>query len=348
MKWFVLGSLALVASLVIALPVFYKAKLGYALREAVDIEVQAGTGFHNILNHLNKKEPKFSKFVAKIYLKLTNKENQLKFGEYHFEKGQTLEEVLNDLASGKVVTYKLTIPEGYNIFEIADLLEASEIKISKKDFLELVTNKNFIKEQLGFEASSLEGYLYPSTYDFSKQTNAYAFTKHLVQTSLEKYNHLLSQFSLPEGLDKNEVVILASVVEKETGAPEERKIIASVFLNRLKKRMRLQSDPTTIYGEWLESGERLFNIKKSHLLRNNPYNTYKIARLPEGPISNPGEKALAAVLNPEETDFLYFVSKNDGRHYFSKTYKEHLNAVRKFQMKKSAREGKSWRDLKKN
>jgi UPF0755 protein len=144
------------------------------------------------------------------------------------------------------------------------------------------------------------------------------------------------------GLSRREVIILASVVEKETGAGFERPMIASVFYNRLKKKMRLQSDPTTIYGIWENySG----NLRRSDLLQKTPYNTYAIPALPAGPISNPNPESIKAVLYPAETEYLYFVSKNDGTHIFSKTYAEHAAHVRETQLDPKAREGKSWRDL---
>jgi UPF0755 protein len=139
------------------------------------------------------------------------------------------------------------------------------------------------------------------------------------------------------------VIILASVVEKETGAKVERPMIAGVFTNRLKKNMRLQSDPTTVYGIW---SRYKGNIRKADLLELTPYNTYKIPALPLGPISNPSLEAIQAVLNPETHSYLYFVSKNDGTHVFSKTYQDHEKAVEDFQRNSKARQGKSWRNLK--
>jgi UPF0755 protein len=144
-------------------------------------------------------------------------------------------------------------------------------------------------------------------------------------------------------LNRHQVFILASVVEKETGAKFERPMIAGVFTNRLKKRMRLQSDPTTVYGIW---SRYTGNIRKADLLELTPYNTYKIPALPLGPIANPSFEAIQAVLSPAQHDFLYFVSKNDGTHIFSKTYQDHEKAVDDYQRNAKARQGKSWRDLK--
>ena len=146
-------------------------------------------------------------------------------------------------------------------------------------------------------------------------------------------------------LSRHDIVTLASVIEKETGAPQERGIISSVFHNRLNKGMRLQSDPTIIYGYWVVSGEPLKNIRKKDILNPTPYNTYTIRALPVGPIANPGREAIKAAMFPEQSEHLYFVSKNDGTHIFTSTYKDHQKAVRDFQLNRKAREGKSWRDL---
>jgi UPF0755 protein len=147
-------------------------------------------------------------------------------------------------------------------------------------------------------------------------------------------------------MPRHEHVTLASIVEKETGAPGERPMIASVFHNRLKKSMRLQSDPTIIYGILDQNGgEPVKNITKQDIITTTPYNTYKIEALPVGPIANPGKESLLATLNPAESDNFYFVSRNDGTHIFTKTYEEHSQAVRTYQLDPKMREGKSWRDL---
>jgi UPF0755 protein len=171
----------------------------------------------------------------------------------------------------------------------------------------------------------------------------------MLQTMVKKYRTSWAQLKerfrtqiASLGLTEHQIVTLASMIEKETGAPEERPIISSVFFNRLRKKMRLQSDPTTIYGIW-ESYTG--NIHRQDLLNPTPYNTYTVPALPIGPIGNPGMLALEAALNPSRSEYLYFVSKNEGRHSFSRTLQEHNSAVRKFQLDPKAREGKSWRDL---
>lgn len=327
---------------------FYQRGLAYTFTNQVSLEVSGGQTFNGVLGKLSKAEKNFPLSVAKFHIKLEGLGKSLKAGEYLFKKGESLKTVLGALSSGRIVKYKVTIPEGYNLFEIADLLSKQQIVKTKESFLEVARSPKAAKEFLGFDAPSLEGYLYPATYDFSKNTAGYLIAKALTETHIRNFNKLKAEVgTLPEGFDHHKLVTLASVVEKETGASFERPIIASVFLNRLKKKMRLQSDPTTIYGEWLKTGERLFNIRKKHLLAKNDYNTYSTKALPLGPISNPGFEAMLAICRPKASDFLYFVSKNDGTHYFSKTYAEHNKAVRRYQLSRKARKGKSWRNLKK-
>ncbi len=327
--------------------VLYQNSLSHPISKNIRIVVDDGESFYAVIYKLIKEESKISPQVLKIYLKLNKLERSLKVGEYFFKKGTSLKRILQDFSTGKVVKYKVSIPEGYNIFEIADLLKKKEIISSKEKFLKLLRSQKQASKNLGYNVQSFEGYLFPATYEFSKNTKETFILKTLIKTHQNNFQLLMKNSSLPIGFNQHQLITLASIVEKETGASHERPLIASVFLNRFKKRMRLQSDPTTIYGEWVKTGKRLFNIKQKHLLEKNKYNTYAFKGLPLGPISNPGLKAMKAVCEPAKTDYLYFVSKNDGTHYFSKTYAEHSAAVRKFQLSKRARAGKSWRDLNK-
>lgn len=315
----------------------YQSKLNYQFSKNIEVTVGQGQGFNNVINLLNKQDSDISIFFTKFYLKLNNLSSQLKFGEYRFPAGTSLKQALYDLSAGNIIKYKVTIPEGYNMYEIADLLVKNEIIKNKSEFITLAQNKKMVKNLIGIDAPSLEGYLYPTTYELSKNSTSYNLLTHFVTTFKKEFSSLLSKYKLPENLNEHEVVILASMVEKETGAPEERPRIASVFFNRLQKKMRLQSDPTTIYGKWVETGERLFNIQKKHLLERTDYNTYAIPALPLGPIANPGLDALKSILNPETSTYLYFVSKNDGTHYFSKSYSEHNKAVKRFQLQRRRR-----------
>lgn len=259
-------------------------------------------------------------------------------GTYPIPSGAKMSDVLDILVYGKPLLVSLTIPEGRNMFEVAALLERGGLA-SKSDFIAYVRNPEVVKS-FGLEAPSLEGYLYPETYRFAPGTSLKEITSAMV--NLFKQRVGTTHQGHPT-LSPHEVVILASIVEKETGAKAERPQIASVFSNRLKKRMRIESDPTTIYGIWERySG----NLRKSDLQEVTPYNTYKIPALPLGPISNPSLEAIKAVMSPAPGDYLFFVSRNDGTHVFSRSYAEHVAAVNEWQRKRSNRQGKSWRQLK--
>ena len=224
------------------------------------------------------------------------------------------------------------------MYEVSKIVASIGVT-SEENFLKAATDPALLAE-LGIPGDSVEGYLFPETYNFAANSPASTVVKTMVNQFNKKIESL--NFDHPF-LNKHQVVTLASMVEKETGAKFERNTIAGVFTNRLKKKMRLQSDPTTIYGIWHRYQG---NIRKSDLLEATPYNTYKIPALPKGPIANPSLEAIKAVLDPEDHKYLFFVSKNDGTHVFTETYKEHSKAVNDFQKNTKAREGKSWRDLK--
>jgi UPF0755 protein len=247
-------------------------------------------------------------------------------------------ETVDHLMTAAPSADQVTIPEGKNLYEIAKILEENKIT-NANDFIAAAKNPN-LAAKLAIKADTLEGYLYPDSYRFSQNTPATI----IVETMVGNFKKQTQSLSLTmANLDPHQLITLASIVEKETGAKQERPAIAGVFHNRLKKKMRLQSDPTTIYGIW-ENYKG--NIRKSDLLEFTPYNTYKIPALPVGPICNPGIEAIRATLVPEQHRFLYFVSKNDGTHIFSETYQEHNNAVEYWQKNRNNREGRSWRNLK--
>ncbi len=264
--------------------------------------------------------------------------NSYKVGTYQIPSGATMASVFEIFIHGTPLTTNITIPEGKNIYEIGRILEVQKLS-TYQEFIKLAKDSEFMHE-LGVEGGTVEGYLYPETYRFSPEVDA----KTIIKTMVGQFKKKTSTLDFSQSkLTPHEVVILASIVEKETGARKERPIIAGVFHNRLKKRMKLQSDPTTIYGIFETFTG---NIKKSDLLTKSAYNTYTVEALPAGPISNPGIDAIKAVLYPEKSDYLYFVSNNDGTHTFSATYEEHNLAVINLQKNRRAREGKSWRNLK--
>lgn len=255
----------------------------------------------------------------------------VRVGEYRLSPAQAPGEILEWLVEGRVATWPVSIPEGFTAAMIADRL-AAEGLTDAEAFL-AAANDPALATELGIEAPRLEGYLFPETYRLPKGLPARRIATVMVEHFMEVYRPLAPK-ARERGLSMHEVVTLASIVEKETGAPHERARIASVFVNRIERGMRLESDPTTIYGIPDFDG----NLRRLHLEdTGNPYNTYRITGLPPGPIANPGRAALLAVVEPEETDYLYFVSRGDGTHVFSRTYREHVNAVNEYQRRRAGR-----------
>jgi UPF0755 protein len=280
----------------------------------------------------------------KIYARLNGSANLVRMGEYELNTHMTPSEIMRIIISGISVKRVMVVPEGYNRYEIADIFERAGLG-TRAVFLKTTENTQLIRQVLGEDLPSFEGYLFPETYYFTKYMGAEEVIRVMVQNFLKNYNELQTRAPMP--LSRHQLVTLASMVEKETGAPEERPTIASVFYNRLRKTMKLQSDPTTLYGILDITKQMKKNITRVDLLTPTRYNTYTIPGIPFGPISNPGREALRAVFHPAEGEFLYFVSRNDGFHIFSKDYKGHNDAVKKFQLDPKARQGKSWRDMSK-
>ena len=263
---------------------------------------------------------------------LQKKQNQIMVGEYEISSSMVPMDILRRVTSGKTVLHPITIPEGYRITEIADLL-ASNGLVDKEEFIRLTQDEEVIKFW-DIPGDSLEGYLFPETYHFGKNTG----TRKIIDTMMKTFQDQVSPLNLDKrakelNFTPHKVITLASIIEKETGKAEERPLISSVFHNRLKKNMRLQTDPTVIYAIKNFDG----NIRKKDLSLDSPYNTYKYKGLPPGPIASPGLKAILAVLEPDNSDYLYFVSRQDGSHQFSTTLDAHNNAVRKYQLKKVRR-----------
>lgn len=263
---------------------------------------------------------------------------KFKAGSFLIPRGSSIVDIVQILVYGSSITKTITIPEGKNMYEIGRLLENEGI-VDYESFIKLAKNQDYAKKfNIPFE--TFEGYLFPDTYKFAPESAAGVVITSMVNHYFSKIKDI--DFGKTH-LSPEKILILASIVEKETGAKFERPIISGVFHNRLKKRMRLQSDPTTIYGIY-ENFKG--NLRKKDLQTKNEYNTYKIYGLPKGPICNPGVEAIKAAISPEEHSYLYFVSQNDGTHIFSKNYRDHAKAVNFHQKNRRNREGKSWRQLK--
>lgn len=246
---------------------------------------------------------------------------KLQAGEYRFAKPASALDVFNRIARGDIYFFAFTVPEGSNIFDIGRSLESQGV-MSSEDFLKAAEDPAPIRD-LAPKARTLEGFLFPSTYRLSHKTTGAQLSKMMT----DEFRKEWAKVSAGKNPDVRSTVTLASLVEKETAAPEERPLVASVFRNRLEQGMLLQCDPTTIYAALLEKRYR-GTIHKSDLASANPYNTYENAGLPPGPIANPGAQSLAAALDPADTPFRYFVAKPEGGgHQFSATMAQHEKAV---------------------
>lgn len=246
-------------------------------------------------------------------------------GEFELNPSMAPAEILSRLTTGQVMLHPILIPEGLTMVQIAEIFGQQGL-VDPHELLRLMKDPAFIAS-LGIKADTLEGYLYPDTYKFPRGIKPKEVITAMVEHLRQVYGPDLEARAQELKLTQHEVLTLASVIEKESGSNGEREEISAVFHNRLKKHIPLQSDPTVIYGLPSFDG----NIHKKDLSSPSPYNTYRIAGLPPGPIANPGIQSIRATLYPSDSRALYFVSKNDGTHQFSATLEEHNQAVEKYQ-----------------
>jgi UPF0755 protein len=232
-----------------------------------------------------------------LVAKIKGDSNRMKVGEYLFMRNMSPMDVLSTLTSGRSVGRKFTISEGLNIFEIADLYEKQGFG-SRKEFWKWINDPEFVTELLGERQLTLEGYLYPETYQITKYTDTKSVIRAMVARFLDVYRREIEPLIEGSGFSRHQMVTLASIIEKETGAPEERETISSVFHNRLKIKMPLQTDPTVLYGKAKKLGKYEISITRADLTEPTEYNTYVIKSLPPGPVSNPGRAAMLAALQP--------------------------------------------------
>ncbi len=309
-------------------------------------EVAPGESVTSVARELQDKNLVRNASVFLFYSRFTNQSSKIKVGEYSLNQAMTPDEILSVLVSGKSIARSLTVVEGLTLFDIGTILEKSGIG-TRQEFFALAQDKAFIKSLLGEELSSLEGYLFPETYKFTKFESLKSILTQMVRRFLVVWKEI-EPFAKEMNWSRNQVVTFASIVEKETGSAADRPLVSSVFHNRLDKKMRLQTDPTVLYGMAVKLGYMPNNITKSDLLTPTPYNSYTMSGLPPTPISNPGKESLFAAVKPSASKFLYFVSRNDGTTVFSETLEKHNSAVKTFQMNPKARAGKSWKDLNQN
>lgn len=311
------------------LAAFRDAPFGTAAEKVV--EVPPGSTPHQVVRLLARGGALSDEELAWRYLRWWRRDKRpMKAGEYAFAGPLKPDDVLERIYRGEVRTYHFTVPEGLRMEEIAEVVERSELGTAA-ELLPLMHDPALAKE-LGVPFPTLEGYLFPDTYTFTKGPKARAILAAMVGRFKEEYRKADAQRLPWVVLDEGQAATLASIVEKETGLPDERPRISCVFHNRLRKGMRLQTDPTVMYATMLRTGRWSKNISKADLLAPHPYNTYTAAGLPPGPIASAGGAALAAALHPSDCADLYFVSRNDGSHVFCPTLECHAAAVRKWQV----------------
>jgi UPF0755 protein len=292
------------------------------------VDIPHGASRRAVAHILKKAGVIRNSFAFEFYARRHPKRT-LEAGEYLFDHPMAGKEVFWKLANGEVYQQPFTVREGETIFDIARDLEAAKY-LTADDFLKAAEDPSEIKD-LFPEARTLEGFLFPATYNLPKHAPAEELTGMMVRKFREALANILPNGS--EGSDPpisiGSVVTLASLVERETPKPDERPLVASVFTNRLTKNMPLQCDPTVIYALQMDD-EYNGTLTLRDLRLNSPYNTYRTKGLPPGPIGNPGEVALRAALNPAETDYLYFVANTQGGHFFAPTLAEHNKNVAKY------------------
>lgn len=295
------------------------------------VEIKKGQSVKAISKTLYENKIILDDKLFVLYVVVNELEGSLKAGEYEFAENITIKNVADKLIKGEVKQRRVTIAEGLTVKQIALILEKNKL-FSAGDFLSVLEDQNLRNELLGSEIDSYEGFLFPETYSYSKDIKPGEFVRIMVKMFNDVFGKLKLQNKGENTLSDYETVKLASIIEKESGSKSELSQISSVFHNRLRIGMKLDSDPTIIYG----LGESFDgNIRKEDLEKLTEYNTYMIPGLPPTPISNPGRAALHAAMNPDETEFLYFVSMGNGSHYFSKNYNEHKRAVYNYQIRRN-------------
>lgn len=318
----ILGLLFLAGALFfMARPLILNHRLSSEQTETI-IEIPQGYGITAIAGLLEREKVIDSASLFILAARLNRQAGSLKAGEYVLSPHLSNRQILEVLTKGKVRLHQVVIPEGFNFAQIkARLTSLGVIDMAKAD--DLFADQEFMAE-LGLEAPSLEGFLFPDTYLLPKGLKARQVFTLMVKRFMNKWNELTQNGDV-SSLSRLKLVTLASIIEEEARLPEERKLISGVYHNRLRKGMRLQADPTVIYGIPDFEGP----LTKKDLEYPSPFNTYLHKGLPPGPICSPGQASLAAALNPAKTKSIYFVAKGDGSHYFSKSYREHRKAVRK-------------------
>ncbi|HQR32380.1 MAG TPA: endolytic transglycosylase MltG [Blastocatellia bacterium] len=316
--------------------VWLKSEMGRAINHTAaqkTITIESGTSTSTIVARLHTEGILPDTFPVKLWLRLFERGVNLKSGDYRFKSPISPLQVLNQLIKGEIAMRQVTIPEGFNQYDIARVLSGlqglKQSAMSQESILELLKDVALISD-LDPDATTLEGYLFPDTYEYSASTTREQLVEAMVKRFRRVYTPEMQQRAAELGMTTRQVVAMASLIEKEAKVDSEREMISSVFHRRWKTGVPLACDPTVIYAALVE-GKYRGKIYQSDLDRDSAYNTYKHAGLPPGPIASPGQRSLQAALNPAQTDYLFFVVdaiKKDGSHHFSASSAEHENAVR--------------------
>ncbi len=294
------------------------------------VEIPPGTGPRVLANRLAQNAVVKDADALYAYLRRETLGPRLKAGEYEFTGPLTPIQAIEKIVNGQVKAYRFTVPEGLRVDETFPILAQSTLHLDAGKLQKLGEDKAFLT-RVKVPAHTLEGFLFPDTYTFTRGYNEEAVLAKMVSRTLEEYRKADAQRKKGNSLDLLQALTLASIVEKETAAPEERPRISCVFHNRLRLGMKLMTDPTVLYAMKLLRGEFVNNITSKDLVTEHPYNTYTVYGLPPGPIASPGAASIQAALNPIDCTDLYFVSRNDGTHVFCPDLRCHNQAVEHWQ-----------------
>lgn len=314
---------------------YYISPTGEGEKEVV-FTVKKGEGVYNISHKLRKVGLIRSSRLFQLVCKIKGATYKLKAGVYKLHNGMNMLEIIDILEKGKIYELKITIPEGYDIYDIAKMLKNKGLISKEEEFLSVVSDKELLKKY-GIPGETAEGFLYPDSYYIPyTQHLSLEDLRNLVENMIKNFYTKIPRYKIINmekitGWNFYKILTLASIIEKEASLEHERPLVSAVFHNRIKKRMYLQADPTVIYM-LKRKGLYRGNISASHLKQKDPYNTYTTFGLPPGPICNPSLSSILAAVYPADVDYLYFVSKNDGSHVFSSDLKTHQEMVYKYQI----------------
>lgn len=322
---YIAGGMLLFCLLYLTAQLFIPLPIG---NKSIEIRIPEGSTFRQAADIFAEENVLRNKTLFLVIGRMTGIDRKIRAGYYSLYGSMNLLDLLRVLMKGQIIENEVTVVEGDSLREIAEKLSEKNI-VSREDFLELSTDEDYLIS-FDINAPSFEGYIYPETYKIPKGMDPEEAVGMMINKMREKFSDKLRARAEEIGRSEKEVLTLASIIEKEAVTDEERPLISAVYHNRLKIKMPLQADPTSIYG--VKSSRE--KITFADLQRKTPYNTYVIKGLPPGPIASPGIKSIMAALYPAEAPYIYFVSNNDGTHHFSVSAAEHLAAVKAYRQKK--------------